>query len=118
MKKIKNTSGIEPLEYNVLIKPQQAGDHKFVSPTGKTYTIHKPDEVKDREVVSSTEGQVIAVSPSAFDYVDDPQTRELISVRPGDNVLFSRHQALETKGRDGDTYFLMKDKVIAAVFRD
>ncbi len=115
--KIVNLSGLKPLEYNILVKPKEATDHLTVSPlTGKTLRIIKPDDMKDRERISATEGTVIAVSPSAFDYVEDPQIRKLVSVKPGDTVVFPRHNAMEVTGDDGEKYFIMKDKCIAAVF--
>ena len=111
MTKIENNSGITPLEYNVLIEPERANDHVFKDPvTGRELKIHKPDEYKDREQISAAKGRVLAISPLAFNYDENAPKPEI-----GDEVLFPRHNALIQKGVDGQEYFILKDKVIAAI---
>lgn len=113
MPTIANTSGIEALEYNVLVKPPKQEDHTFTDPvTGKKFQLHKPDEYKDREQVSATTGTVVDVSPSAFSFIEDCP-----SVSVGDQVVFPRHNAMIVDGEDGEKYFILKDKTIAGVFR-
>lgn len=108
-KKVVNTSGIEPLEYNIIVAPQEVGE--------KVGNIIVPDEYQDRARVSATEGTVLAVSPCAFDFIEDENVREEASVKPGDRVIFPRHNAMEFDGKDGKTYFVLKDKAISGVER-
>ncbi|MEM7621261.1 MAG: co-chaperone GroES family protein [Pseudomonadota bacterium] len=98
-KKVENTSGIEPLEYNIVVKPKEIGS--------KVNGVFIPDEYKDRARVSATEGIVLAVSPTAFDYVEDESLRKKISVDAGDKVIFPRHNAMEFDGKDGGKYFIL-----------
>lgn len=111
--KIVNKSGIEVLEYNILVQPPEQKDHIFKDPiTGREMRIHKPDEYKDREQVSATRGVVLDVSPTAFTFIEGAPLVEI-----GDEVLFPRHAAMIVQGEDEQKYFILKDKDIAGVIR-
>lgn len=105
-----NPSGIMPMEYNVLVKPKVVEEKT----SGGLYI---PDQTKEREQFGQTEGTLIAASPAAFtfNYEGWPDGAELPAV--GDVVFFSRYQATEVKGKDGEKYWLMKDKAIAGVMK-
>lgn len=105
-----NTSGINPVEYNVLVKPK-AVEEKTIG------GIFLPDSTKEREKFGQMEGELIAISPAAFTYNYEgwPEGEELPLV--GDRVVFSKYQATEIKGADGETYWMMKDKSIAGVMK-
>lgn len=103
-----NRSGIQPVEYNVLVKPKTVEEKT----AGGLYI---PDDTREREQFGQMEGDLIAVSPAAFtfNYEGWPEQSPLPTV--GSKVVFSRYQATEIKGQDGETYWLMKDKAIAGV---
>jgi len=101
-----NTSGIKPMEYNVLVKPVE------VEAKTKGGLILSESTV-EREEFGRVEGYLVAASPMAFTFEDWPEA----SVGPmiGDRVMFSKYQATEITGRDGAKYWMMKDKAIVAV---
>lgn len=104
-----NTSGIKPMEYNVLVKPSEV--------EAKTKGgIILADETKEKEQFGRMEGTLVAVSPLAFSFADWPEGAE--KPQPGQTVLFSRYQGTEITGRDGAKYWLMKDQSIAGVMTD
>jgi co-chaperonin GroES (HSP10) len=100
-----NTSGINPVEYNVLVKPAE------VEKTTKGGLL-LPETKVEKDEYGRTEGTLVAVSARAFMFdgpvlPDDPKV--------GDTVVFSRYQATEMTGVDGAKYWMMKDRSIAGV---
>ncbi len=102
-------SGIKPMEYNVLVRPKAVEEKT----SGGLYL---PDSTKEKDEFGRTEGVLVAVSPLAFSYAEWPDEADKPKV--GDRVFFSRYQATEITGRDGETYWLMQDKSIAGVYED
>lgn len=100
-----NKSGIQPTEFNVLIKPK-AVDEKTKG------GIIIPDESKDREQFAQMEGELIAISPLAFTY-DEWKTGKPPKI--GDRVLFAKFAGAKVTGKDGIDYRLCKDKDVGAV---
>lgn len=104
-----NTSGIQPMEFNVLVLPSEV--------EAKTKGgIILADETLEKEQFGRMEGTLVAVSPLAFSFADWPDPAEQPQV--GQTVVFSKYQATEVTGRDGRKYWLMKDKSIAGVMTD
>lgn len=106
-----NDSGIFPLEYNVLVSPKVVEEK-----TDGGLII--PDETREREQFGQMEGTLVAISPAAFTYNYEgwPDNHPLPEV--GDRVVFSKYQATEIKGKDGEKYWLMKDRSLAGVMKD
>jgi len=100
-----NTSGIYPSEYNVLVKPR-AIEEKTAG------GLFLPDIKKEKDEFARMDGTLVAVSPVAFSYATFPEGTE---PKVGDSVIFSKYQATEITGSDGEKYWLMKDTAIAAV---
>lgn len=111
---MKNPSGIQPLEFNILVSPNKAAsEHTFKDPeSGREFSLIKPDDVVDRETMSATTGTVVAVSKTAFTFENGAE-----HVEPGDEVLFVRYAGVKTKGKDGEDYLILKDKDVAAVYK-
>lgn len=103
-----NTSGIHPVEYKVLVKPNE------VERKTKGGLI-LADETIEREAFGRQEGVLVAASPMAFTFQDWPEG----AVKPGlgDMVMFSKYQADQVLGEDGETYWIMNDKSVMAVIR-
>lgn len=101
-----NDSGIHPMEYNVLVLPQEVENKT----KGGLYLA---DETVEKDSFSRMEGDLVAVSPLAFNFDDWPEGARVPQV--GDRVLFSKYNATEILGRDGMKYWIMKDRSIAAV---
>ena len=99
----KNASGINPLEYKVLVRPVEV-DQKTRG------GIILPDETKERDQHAAMEGEVIAISPLAFKYEEN-------APRPstGSTVIFARYSGINVTGKDGVSYRLMNDKDVVAV---
>lgn len=104
-----NNSGIRPLEYNVLVLPQEV-DEKTKG------GVFLPSDAREKEQHGQMEGVIVAMSPLAFNYDKYPPGYPMPKV--GDRVVFPRYQATEITGRDHGKYWLMKDKAIAGVMDD
>lgn len=101
---IDHPSGITPLEFNVLVKPDAPAAR---SAGGILYT----DDTRERRMISATTGMVISVSDTAFTFEHGARP-----VFPGERVAFNRHSGMQVEGLDGETYFILKDKSIVAVY--
>lgn len=104
-----NSSGIRPLEYHVLVRPQEVEEKTAGG-------VFLPSNTRDKEQHGQMEGVVVAMSPLAFNYDEYPDKSYLPGI--GSRVVFPRYQATEITGRDGAKYWLMKDKSIAGVMDD
>ena len=100
-----NSSGIRPMEYNVLVEPREVESQTKGG-------IYIPEDTREKEQYGQTEGVLVAMSPLAFNYDSLPDG---YAPKVGDRVVFSRHQGNEVRGQDGKTYWLLKDKSIAGV---
>ena len=103
-----NDSGIRPMQYNVIVKPDD------VETTTKGGLIIPPSKV-EKDEFARTEGTLVAVSPMAFANGDWPEHMDGLKPRIGNRVVFSKYQATEVTGKDGAKYWLMKDTAIAGV---
>lgn len=102
----RNASGIRPTEYKVLVLPK-AVEMKTAG------GLLLPETKIEKDSFARQEGVLVAVSPMAFtnpDWVDPPKV--------GDRVMFSKYNADEVQGRDGATYWIMKDTAIVAVMEN
>lgn len=94
-----NSSGVEPLEYKVLVKPDQV---QTVSESG---LILMTEIHADREALAQTKGTIVAVGSLAFDgWGTKPNV--------GDRVYYAKFHGQMTKGDDGLFYTVMHDKDI------
>jgi len=98
-----NESGIRPMEYKVLVRPEEV-DEKTAG------GLYIPVQTKDKEKFAKQEGVLIAVGAIAFtepDWLERPKA--------GDRVLYDRYAGSTVKGKDGVEYRLINDKEIGAV---
>lgn len=102
--------GIQPMEYNVLVKPNVVEEKT----AGGLYI---PDSQREREQFGQMNGELVAISAGAFtfNYEGWPEGADFPQV--GDRVTFSKYAADEIKGQDGETYWIMKDKSILGVMK-
>jgi chaperonin GroES len=105
-----NKTGIEPTQFQVLIRPRK--DSGEIELKGG-FKLYKPDETRERDEHASMEGEMIDLSPLAFTYEEWPATAR--KPRPGDTVIFARYAGITVKGNDGADYRLMNDKDIVAI---
>lgn len=103
---MQNMSGIQPIEYNVLLKQDKVD--------GKTKGgIHLPDDVTDREKHGQTHGVLVAISDLAFNEDIWPEGRD--KPQPGQRVAIAKHAGTFVTGNDGEEYRLVKDKDVVAL---
>ena len=98
-----NESGIRPMEYKVLVKPEEVEEKTKGG-------IYIPEQAKDKEKFAKQEGVLIAVGAIAF---TDPDWLE--RPRVGDRVLYDKYAGCTVKGKDGENYRIINDKEIGAV---
>ena len=93
-----NDSGINPIGWRVLIKPQEVRE---VSQGG---IILSTDKGKEREQMANTTGIVIAMGDQC--YADEPNPW----CKVGDKVIFAKYAGLMYLGRDSNAYRMINDK--------
>lgn len=91
---MKNTSGIRPINLNVLVLPDPVEE--------KLGGIYLPDEAKQKREWGQTKGTIVAMCDDAFKEMRDPP-------KPGDRCLFARHNGNNVLGDDGKEYRQLKD---------
>jgi chaperonin GroES len=98
-----NESGIQPVEYKVLIKPE-------VVEAKTAGGLYLPEQSQDKEKMAQVRGALVAIGGNAFeDWCGPPSI--------GDNVYFAKYAGYVVKGVDGEEYRLANDKDIAAIIR-
>lgn len=101
-----NSSGIQPIEFNVLILPDAVSDKTEGG-------IFKPDTLVDQDKHRATQGTLVAMSPLAFN--EDIWPSETARPEPGQRVSIALHAGHFQKGSDGVEYRLVKDKDVTAL---
>ena len=105
-KQMSNESGINPVGWRVLIKPQEVRE---VSEGGIILTT---EVTKDREQIPNTTGVVVAMGSQC--YADEPAPWCAI----GDKVIFAKYAGLLYLGKDGFKYRMINDKDITGTLDD
>lgn len=108
-----NELGIQPVEYKVVIRPDEQGET-----LGKLGLIIVPDTSKDRFALEKCEGVLIAVGGNAFIDWKDPIPKV------GDRVYFAKYAGIRLRKDVQDNgkpkridYVLCNDKDIAAILQ-
>jgi chaperonin GroES len=104
---IDNTSGIEPLEYYVLIKLDTI-DEKTKG------GIWLPETTREQKEQAQVSGRLIAIGPLAFHY----EVYNSVIPVTGQRVAFPKYSGLVLKGRDKNEYRLLKDGDLAAILTE
>jgi len=105
-----NPSRIYPMEYKILVRPEDLEETDPVLKAAKEAGIELPDNLKEREQMMQGEADLIAVGGNAFeDWNGKPKV--------GDRVLIAKYAGIITNGKDGVEYRLCNDKDVAAVIR-
>jgi co-chaperonin GroES (HSP10) len=104
---MENTSGLKPVEYKILIKPE-------VVELKTSGGIFLPDISHEKEQQAQMSGILVAVSEMAFDEFKPPIPQV------GDKVLFRRYAGIrDTIGpKDGAKYWFINDKDIIAIIEE
>lgn len=102
---MRNPSGIRPVEFKVLVRPVEV---QKISPGG----VHLPESTVEMEEHAQMQGEIVEISPLAFDYGDYPDG---MCPKVGDMVMFAKFAGAKWKGKDGGDYRVLNDKDIVAV---
>lgn len=105
---MENKSGLRPIEYKVLVKPDPV-ENKTAG------GIIIPDETNERQNWAQVKGTLIARGDSAF---KDYSLEEQRAAKPGARVYYDKYEGARIKGADGEEYALLNDKNIGAVIMD
>ena len=105
-----NPSGINPVEFKVLIEPKEIE-------TKTAGGIILADMTKESQKWAEIEGRIVAVSPLAFTYSTDAEWGGQ-KPKPGDRIIIAKYSGVRVKGADGKDYLLTNDKDVCAVRRD
>jgi len=103
-----NPTGIQPVEYKVLICVDQVED---TSKGG----LYLPESTREREQMAHDRGILVAVSKMAFDNWDGDIPK------PGDKIIFSKYAGTVIQFRDGrdiGKYRLCNDKDVCAIIKE
>jgi chaperonin GroES len=98
----KNTSGLQPVEYKILIDPEEVDQVSAGGIVLATMTTEK-------EKMAQVRGKLVAVGGNAFEDWNDPKPRV------GDHVWYAKYAGYVVKGKDGREYRLANDKDCAAI---
>lgn len=106
-----NTSGLQPIEFKVLIKPDELSESDPVLKRAKESfgIILPPSEMAE---AAQVKGTLIAKGGKAFCDFGNP------SPEVGARIYFAKYSGLVIKGDDGQEYRLMNDKDVAAIVID
>lgn len=101
-----NPSGILPVEYKILIKPDDI-DEKTLG------GIIKADDTYEREKWAQVKGTLVAKGGAAFGEPFTDQERE--NLVPGARIYFKKNDGIVVEGADGEEYRLCVDKDIGGL---
>jgi co-chaperonin GroES (HSP10) len=107
-----NTSGLMPVEYKILIQPEDIEETDERIKSAKAVGIVMVEKTTEREAMAQVKGRLIAVGGNAF---DDWKGRIPM---PGDVIWYAKYAGYVIKGKDGKEYRLANDKDCAAIVVD
>jgi len=93
-----NESGINPVGWRILVKPQEINEKSsggIIVTTGA---------FKDREQMANTTGVVVAMGTDCF----ADETTPWCAI--GDKIIFAKYAGLLYLGKDGNQYRMINDK--------
>lgn len=104
-----NTSGIAPVEFKVLIAPEQIEETDERIKSAKSAGIVLVEKTTEREKMAQVKGKLIAIGGNAFEDWADPKPQV------GDTVFYAKYAGYVVPGADGVEYRLANDKDVAAI---
>lgn len=108
-----NDSGLQPVEYKVLIKPEAIEETDPMLSRAKSAIpgFQLASQVSEREQMAQVKGTLVAVGGNAFEGWHDPMPKV------GDTVYYAKYAGLNVPGKDGVEYRLANDKDVSAIVR-
>ena len=105
MKPYHNKSGIRPVEYKILIRPDAV---EQVTAGG----IIKPERAHEMEQWAQVKGTLVALGGKAFIDWPDDERKVLVA---GARVYYRKYEGIMIPGADGEEYRLCTDKDVGGV---
>ena len=103
---MQNKSGLQPIEYKVLVLPDILSDATVGG-------ILRPDRVREIEQAAAVRGWLVAFGGKALEDFGEP------TPKLGDRVQYAKYSGVhEVPGADGKSYILCNDKDIAAIIEE
>lgn len=99
---MENTSGIWPVGYRVLVKPDPIRE----TTAGGIYIA---ETVRDSRHQAQTTGVFVCAGEFAW------KEYQSAWAKPGDRVIFARYGGLDLEGADGEKYRLLNDEQITGL---
>jgi co-chaperonin GroES (HSP10) len=106
-----NTSGMQPVEYKILIAPEDVAETDERIKSAKAAGIVMVDKTTDREAMAQVKGTLIAVGGNAF------EDWKGMTPEVGDVIYFAKYAGYVIKGADGKEYRLANDKDCSAIIQ-
>ena len=97
-----NSSGIQPVEFKVLVKPDDVEERT----KGGLYI---PDTVRDQQRMAQVKATLVAVGGNAF----SDWTKPIPKI--GDRLYIGKYTGDRFQGADGETYQLINDKDVGCI---
>ena len=104
-----NTSGIEPLDVRVLVRPDK------VEEVTKGGIILAPT-ITEKEQFATVKATLVAAGVNAF--AEAKANPAFTAPGPGDRVMIAKYGGVNIKGDDGEDYRLMNDDDIVARLKE
>ena len=106
----KNRSGLQPVEYKVVVLQDEVEEKTKGG-------IYIPQDTRDKEQMAEVNGTLIAAGGLAFcDGLNGPWPGE--KPKPGDRVLVSKYAGFVFEGKDGKQYQCCQDKDILGIWKE
>jgi chaperonin GroES len=94
-----NSSGLQPLDLRVVVKPDSA---ETITKGG----IIIPETTKEKQSMAAVNGTLVAAGCNAW---EDMSRRGGTAPTAGARIMFAKYGGVEFKGADGETYRIMND---------
>lgn len=103
---MQNESGLRPVEFKVLIKPDPVEERTEGG-------IIMPEQTKDMQQMAQVKGTLVAYGGAAFGkpFTDD----ERVLLVPGARVYYDKYAGTTLIGADGADYIITQDKNVASL---
>lgn len=101
-----NTSGIQPLDVRVLVRPDAVEE--------KIGSIYIPDAAKEQKEFAQIKATLIAVGANAWSEAKATSV-EFRAPAPGDRVLIAKYGGIVIDGDDGAKYRILNDQDVTGL---
>jgi co-chaperonin GroES (HSP10) len=106
-----NDSGLAPVEYKILIKPEKIEETDPTLARARALGLELTHDTTERERMAQVKGVLIAVGGNAFQDWNEPIPKV------GDVVFYAKYAGMNVRAKDGAELRLCNDKDVSAIVR-